>query len=105
MERIDIKDLETMSKSKYVCTSEIGLVDKKVFGDEEEHILTVDVFDGLAYCPDYNGKEYWLSFPKKSFVTSFDEMEKTVRAFHELSDDEEITEVHIMAAYSSLFEN
>lgn len=105
MERISIKDLETMSKSSYVCTSEIGLVDEKVFGDSEEHVLTVDVFDGLAYCPDHNGKEYWLSFPKKKFVTSFDEMEKTVRSFHNLEEGEEITEVHIMAAYSSLFEN
>lgn len=101
MERISIEDLEKMTQTKYVCTLKIKLSDE-IFGDTEKHILEFDIFDGFAYCPNHNGKEYFMNYPKKKFVEDSTTMSKEVRDFMELDEHEPITEKASLASYYKL---
>lgn len=101
MARITIHELEKMTNSKYVCTQKIKLTDP-IFGDDEQHILEFDVFDGLAYCPDYKGKEYWIDFPKKKFISMSKDMEETIRKYVKMDDTTPITEKEIMISYNTV---
>ena len=76
----------------------------KAFGFEDR-IMEFDIFDGFAYCGDFEGKEYFMKFPRKSFVKQSKEMEKGVRDYLELDEHEPLTETHILISYNSLFQN
>ena len=103
MERIDIPTLEKMAQSKYVSTSRLKLSDN-LFGDNKKRIIDFDIFDGFAYGVHEN-KELYMIFPKKSFIKESKEMKNEIREFCELKETDEITEIHILIAYNSLFEN
>lgn len=103
-ERISIKDLEKMMQTKYVCTQKIKLADK-VLGDSKKHILEFDIFDGFAYCPNYDGKEYYMLFPKKEFINLSKDMQKTAREFLNLDEHEPLQEEHLLASYNTLYVN
>ena len=66
-ERISVVDLEKMTQTKYVCTQKLKLSDN-IFGDNKKRIMEFDIFDGFAYCADFEGKEYFMKYPKKDFV-------------------------------------
>lgn len=103
-ERISIHDLEKMTNSKYVITIKNAEIRDKAFGDKVAK-MTLDIFDGFAYCPDYEGKEYVMHFPKKKFVTMSKDMEKSIREYLIMEEKDVITETEIMRSYSSIFEN
>jgi hypothetical protein len=102
MERISITDLEKMSQSKYVCTEKIKMADD-VLGDKKHHTLEFDVFDGLAYCADFEGKELFMDFPKLAFIKQCKDSEKEMRKFLNLDETTEITSVHVLQAYNTLY--
>ena len=102
--RISIKDLEKMTQTKYVCTQKIKLADN-VLGDSKKHILEFDIFDGFAYCADYNGKEYYMNFPRKEFVKLSKEMEEKAREYLSLDEHEPLKEEHLLASYNTLYVN
>lgn len=103
-ERISITDLEKMMQTKYVCTQKIKLADN-ILGDTKKHILEFDIFDGFAYCPDYQGKEYYMVFPKKDFIKLSKNIEKTAREYLNLDEHEPLKEEHLLASYNTLFVN
>lgn len=104
MARIPIADLEKMVQSKYVCTMKIKLSDE-ILGDNKKHIMEFDIFDGFAYCADYNGKEYYMTFPKKEFVKLSKEIEKSAREYLSLDEHTPLTEQHLLASYNTLYVN
>ena len=104
MERIRILDLENMTQTKYVCTQRMKLSDN-IFGDNKKRIMEFDIFDGFAYCANFEGKEYFMKYPKKDFVKISKEMEKGVRDFLELDEHQPLTETNILVTYNTLFTN
>ena len=104
MERITIEELENMVHDKFVCTCSIKL-SNPLFGDNKKHELVFDIFDGFAYCPSYNGKEYYAVYPKKKFVESSKVMGKELREFLELEENAPITELNCFEGYMILKEN
>ena len=103
-ERISILDLEKMTQTKYVCTQRMKLSDN-IFGDNKKRIMEFDIFDGFAYCANFEGKEYFMKYPKKDFVKISKEMEKGVRDFLELDEHQPLTETNILVTYNTLFIN
>ncbi len=71
----------------------------------KKHILEFDIFDGFAYCADYNGKEYYMLFPKKEFINLSKEMQKTAREFLNLDEHAPLQEEHLLASYNTLYVN
>jgi hypothetical protein len=104
MARLSISDIEKMMQTRYVCTHRIKLCDD-VLGDNKNHIMEFDIFDGFAYCADYKGKEYYMEFPQKAFIKLMKEMEDEVRDYLDLSSTMEINEVHLLSAYNTLSVN
>ena len=104
MESISILDLEKMTQTKYVCTQRMKLSDN-IFGDNKKRIMEFHIFDGFAYCPNFEGKEYFMKYPKKDFVKISKEMEKGVREFLELNEHQPLTETDILVTYNTLFTN
>jgi len=103
-ERISIQDLEKMNHTKLVCTQKISFSDP-LFGDDKEHQLTFDIFDGFAYCPNYKGKEYYMVYPRKALINLSASMQKSIREFMELEEKEEIKVTDILASYYNLYCN
>lgn len=104
MESISILDLEKMTQTKYVCTQRMKLSDN-IFGDNKKRIMEFHIFDGFAYCPNFEGKEYFMKYPKKDFVKISKDMEKGVREFLELNEHQPLTETDILVTYNTLFTN
>ena len=104
MERLSIEEIEKMTDSKFVCTEVIDICDP-IFGDKETHPMQFDIFDGFAYCADYEGEEYWMTFPKKEFIKVSKTMEQAIREYTKIGDDATITEKEIMVSYNTLFKN
>ena len=67
--------------------------------------LYFDIFDGFAYCANFEGKEYFMKYPKKDFVKLSKDMDKGVRDFLELDEHQPLTETNILVTYNTLFTN
>lgn len=104
MARISIEDLESMTQTKFVCTQKIKLADP-IFGDDTPHVLEFDVFDGFAYCADFNGKEYFMTFPKLGFMTLAKEMKDEIINHLSLAPSSNVGVKEILATYNSLLTN
>ena len=104
MERISILDLEKMTQTKYVCTQRMKLSDN-IVGVNKKRIMEFDIFDGFAYCANFEGKEYFMKYPKKDFVKLSKDMDKGVRDFLELDEHQPLTETNILVTYNTLFTN
>lgn len=104
MARITIEDLEHMTQSRFVCTQKIKLSDP-IFGDDAHHVLEFDIFDGFAYCPDYNGKEFYMTFPKTSFMALAKEMKGEIMLHLSLPSGCTIGAKELLATYNTLYVN
>lgn len=102
MAKIERATLEKLY-GNIICTQEISIIDEEKFNDKKTHNLIFDVYDGIAYCENYKGKEYILEYPKKSFVK---DMNKTllqeVKKYNNLNEEDDITVSDIMAAFGVL---
>lgn len=98
MAKLSIEELEKMTQSKFVCKQKIRLVDD-AFGDNKPHIIEVLVFDGMAWCEDFKGHSYMMTYPKKSFVNLSKELSDNLKNFLELEKNATITEEHILIGY------
>lgn len=104
MSRLSITDIEKMTKSKYICTQTLRLADD-ILGDNKKHNMEFDIFDGFAYCADYKGKEYYMDFPKVSFINLAKDMAKSIREYLDIEEHAPIKETDILVAYNTLYCN
>lgn len=103
--KLTSEDLENMSQSKHLCSLDADITDETLFGNKKKHRMHFEVYDGLAYCENYKGKQYISEFPKVSFVKSdCKEMADSVIDFNELESKTDITAVHIMKTYGTLIQ-
>lgn len=84
---------------KVFVTTEITMVDDAL-GDNEEHTLTFDVWDGFAYCYDYEGHEYCLYFPQRKLISMSTDMQNNIRNYVGLSKETIIDPIHILQTYN-----
>lgn len=98
MSKIEENVLEKLYGKK-VSTQTIQFQDKEFFGDNKKHSMSFDVYDGFAYCEDYKGREYVLSYPKLDFITSIKQMENAVREFMGLNDTDKICVTDVLQSY------
>lgn len=75
---------------------------EKIFGDNKEHILHFDLYDGFGYCADYEGEEYYLTYPTLDFVNKCPDVEQSIKEFCALKDEDEITVFDIVKSYCEL---
>lgn len=89
---------------KLITTQVISFQDKDFFGDEGKHIIEFDIYDGFAYCGDYEGRELFLTYPKLDFVNSCNEMKTSIKEFMGLNDTDPITVTDILQSYCTIGE-
>ena len=87
---------------KMVCEQPIRFQDSKVFGDNKKYVINFKIFDGFAYCEDFNGDEYYLTYPKIDFLNSCNEMQQAIRTYMGLNESDKIGVVDILQSYCSL---
>lgn len=76
---------------------------KSMMGTDEDIAMTFNVFDGLAYCEDFEGNEYVLSYPKLEFVKNCKIMHNAVKEFVGKPEEEDITITDVLRSYGSLY--
>ena len=62
MERISREDLELLF-GKMIAEKELTILGFK-------NKLSFEIYDGCAYCPNYRGSDYLMSFPRLSLSIS-----------------------------------
>lgn len=97
MDKIKKEDLEKMY-GKLIDTKQLTIQGFK-------GKLTFDIYDGLAYCADYNGDEYVLKYPKLSFIEDSVEMQKTIRDYLNLKDTDKISVLDVLQTYNEMDKN
>lgn len=98
--RIDDSILEKIYGKK-ICTQAIKF-EGDIFEDNVERTIEFDVYDGFAYCGDFEGSEYYMAYPKIEFINSVKDMQNAVKDFMGLKDTEPITATDILQSYSDL---
>lgn len=86
---------------KMICAQPINF-NKKLFDDNKSKTIDFEIYDGFAYCPDFKGSEYCMTYPKVEFINSCKEMQTAVRDFMGLHDDEKVTATDILQSYCDL---
>lgn len=87
---------------KLVCEQPIRFQDTEFFGDNKKRTINFKIYDGFAYCPDYNGEELFLTYPKLDFVNTCKEMSSSVRDFMGLNDSDKICVTDIVQSYCDI---
>ena len=100
--KLTIEEVEKMTNSKYVVTSKLKLRDKEIFGDNKYRTIEFQVFDGFAYCADFEGHSYCMTFPRKDFVRMSKELSNNLRAFLKIETNEPLNELQILSGYYKL---
>ena len=101
MTEYKVEDFEKATQSKFVSKQKIKLADP-IFGDNKKHILEFDLFDGFAICPNYNGKMYFMEYPKLEFMKLAKNIEQNAREYLELDEHTPLTTEHVLMAYNRL---
>lgn len=106
MSKIKREEIEKFY-GKIICTQTVNV---SKFSEEDENAedkkedMVFDVYDGIAYCEDYKGKEYIMTFPKMEFIKECTEMQKKIREHLSLKETDSITASNIMQCYSEFSE-
>ena len=97
MERISREDLEILYGNM------IDEKDLSIYGYKGK--FHFEVYDGLAYCPNYHGTEFVLIYPKIEFADKSDEIKAKVREFMNIQYDEPISVYDLMFAFNEMLIN
>lgn len=103
MVQVNNEILEKVSKSKLVGTQELVFFDMEdIFGDKNQHKLTFDLYDGFGFCKDYQGRTYYLTYPRLEITKTCKTIAEKIREFLGYDDKQEITITDIVVSYSTL---
>lgn len=97
--RILQEHIEKALKEKLVTTQVIRFKDKEFFGDNKNHDIKFEIYDGFAYAPE---EGYILTYPKLEFVNLCSEMKEAVRNFMGLNESETIGVVDVLQSYCTI---
>lgn len=98
MAKIEQRDIEKLFGRK-IATYDIRFPNYKA-------PLKFDLYDGFAYCENYNGHEYTLDYPKLELVKQAKELsDDVIRVINTMSKEphietvDDITVTHVMIAF------
>lgn len=97
MKRIKREDLEKMY-GKMVNEKNLS-----VYGFKGK--MHFEIYDGLAYCENYNGDEYVLKYPKLEFIEDSVEMQDTIRKYLKLDGNAKISVLDVLQAFNEMDKN
>ncbi len=97
MERIQ-KELLEIYYGKMISEKELTILGFK-------NKLTFEIYDGFAYCPNYRGSEYCMTFPKIEFVNKSNAVQEKIKEYINLKLDEPITIYEIMQTFNEMSRN
>lgn len=80
----------------------VEITNEKVFGTKKPQILVFDIFDGFAYCYEYNGKEYAMKYPTIDFIKKSKEFTDNILNGKENAKIEYITVQDVIRTYGAL---
>lgn len=64
-----------------------------------------EIYDGLAYCPNHNGDEYVMKYPKLEFIEDSVEMQEEIRKYLKLDDQAKISVLDVLQTFNELDKN
>lgn len=102
MAKLTDEEIEKMGYGKLVCEQPIRFQDTKFFGDNAKRIINFKIFDGFAYCEDFEGQELYLTYPKLEFVQACAEMQTAIKTYMSLDKHDKIGIVDILQSYCTL---
>lgn len=94
MERIKREDLEKMYNKM------VDERDLTILGFKKK--LHFEIYDGLAYCPNYEGSEYLMKYPRLEFIENSVEMQDEIRKYLKLDEKVKISVLHILQTFNAL---
>lgn len=97
MKRIKREDLEKMY-GKMVNEKNLS-----VYGFKGK--MHFEIYDGLAYCENYNGDEYVLKYPKLEFIEDSVEMQDTIRKYLKLDGNAKISVLDVLQTFNEMDKN
>ena len=69
-----LEGLKRATRNKCYGIARISYENEELFGDKETHDLHFYVYDGFAYCPNYNGKVYMIKdLPRLEYFKTYRE--------------------------------
>jgi len=80
----------------------VEITNETVFGTKKPQILVFDIFDGLAYCYDYKGKEYVMKYPTIKFIKKSKEFTDSILDGKHSTKIEDITIQDVIKTYGAL---
>lgn len=88
---------------------------EKMYGDMvEERDLSIfgfkgkmhfEIYDGLAYCQNFNGDEYVMKYPKLEFINDSIEMQDEIRKYLKLDQNAKISVIEVLQTFNELDKN
>lgn len=94
MERISREHLELLF-GKMIAEKELTILGFK-------NKLSFEIYDGCAYCPNYRGSDYLMSFPKIEFINKSNESQDEIRRYMKLEDKDNITIYEILQTFNEM---
>jgi len=64
-----------------------------------------EIYDGYAYCADYNGNEYAIDYPLASLIEKSKELQKDIRDWVGLEEEATITIYDIIQTFNVMYRN
>lgn len=93
---------------KRILEETLNLLFGKMIAEKEFTILgfknkmNFEVYDGFAYCPNYRGSEYCLTYPKIEFVNKSVAMQEEIRKYMNLDEKADITVFEILQTFNEM---
>ena len=97
MERISKDELE-LRFGKLIAEKEFTILGFK-------NKLKFEIYDGCAYCPNYRGSEYIMTYPMIEFANKSTEIQNEIRRFMNLLETDEITIFELLQSFNELTRN
>ena len=94
MERISREELELLH-GKMIAEKELTILWFK-------NKLSFEIYDGCAYCPNYRGSDYLMSFPKIEFINKSSESQEEIRRYMKLEPSDDITIYEILQTFNEM---
>lgn len=67
--------------------------------------LHFEIYDGFAYCQDFEGSEYILKYPKMSFVKGSPDAQEAIRSYLGIDKNKDITVLDIIQRFNTFYKD
>ena len=100
-----IAGLKRSTRGKCYGLTKVQITKEELFHDKNEHELYFFVFDGFAYCPNYNGKVYMVKdLPRRQYFIDHKEEAEDILKENDIKAVTDITPFMILQFYGNITE-